>query len=147
MINSRNPNDLHPIVKGMFDEHFKECAQHGIDLLCTSTYRDVESQNVLFNQGRYGNPGRIITNARGGDSFHQWRCAYDVVPIVNGKPVWSTTGEAFKLWKQVGIMGTLCGLEWGGNWRTFKDYPHFQWTNGLTIEDFKAGKKLPAIQE
>jgi peptidoglycan LD-endopeptidase CwlK len=143
MINSRDIAELHPIVQGMCKEHLKECKEHGIDLIITSTYRDDESQKALFNQGRYGNPGKIVTNARPGESFHNWRCAYDVVPIVNGKPVWSTTGDSLKLWQQVGILGKLCGLEWAGDWKTFKEYPHFQWTNGLTIADFQAGKKLP----
>jgi len=144
MINSRDPNELHPIVRAMYFEHSKECKEHGIDLLLTSTYRDDEAQTALYNQGRFGNPGRIVTNAKAGDSFHNWRCAYDVVPIVNGKPNWSTATKAdVMLWTQIGILGKLCGLEWAGDWKTFKEYPHFQWTNGLTIADFKAGKRLP----
>lgn len=147
MINSRDPKELHPIVMGMWFEHEKECRQHGIDLLLTSTYRDHESQLALYRQGRFGNPGRIVTNAKPGDSFHNWRCAYDVVPLVNGKPQWDTdTTAGHALWMQVAILGKLCGLEWAGDWLTFKEYAHFQWTNGLSIADFKAGKKLPDVK-
>lgn len=141
MINSRDPYELHPIVRGMLEQHVKECEERGVDLLVTSTWRDGESQNALYNQGRT-KPGKIVTNAKPGQSWHNWRAAYDIVPLVNGKPVWGTAGDDLLLWKQVGLCGLLCGLEWGGLWKS-PDYPHFQFTAGLTIADMQAGKKLP----
>ncbi|MNF07556.1 hypothetical protein D3C80_2077580 [compost metagenome] len=34
------------------------------------------------------------------------------------------------------------GLEWGGNWKTFKDEPHYQlrpsWASGMTERDMLA---------
>jgi peptidoglycan L-alanyl-D-glutamate endopeptidase CwlK len=142
MKNSRSLDDLHPIVRAMCEQHLLECQQRGIDILVTSTLRDHEAQEKLYQQGRYGNPGLIVTNARGGDSWHNWGMAYDVVPLRHGKPVWGTTGQDLKLWTEVGILGKLCGLEWAGDWVRFREYPHFQYTGGLTLADMKAGRRL-----
>ena len=114
-----------------------ECKMSGIDILITSTYRDKESQEALYAKGRTA-PGNIVTNARGGQSFHNWRVAFDTVPIVNGKPVWDDN----QLWLSIGHIGTVCGLEWAGKWKKFKEMPHFQFTGGLTLKDFQAGKTL-----
>lgn len=141
MINSRKLEDLHPKVKKMVEEFIKKCDENGIDLLVTSTYRDHESQNALYAQGRTA-PGKKVTNAKGGQSWHNWRVAVDVVPLRNGKPVWGTSGADWELWEAVGNIGESVGLEWAGRWKTFKEYAHFQYTGGLTLADFQAGKTL-----
>jgi len=64
------------------------------------------------------------------------------VPLRAGKPVWGTSGEDGKLWQKVGEIGKSCGLEWAGDWKVFKEYPHFQYTGGLTVNDFIEGKML-----
>jgi peptidoglycan L-alanyl-D-glutamate endopeptidase CwlK len=143
MKNSRDLNDLHPTVRALARAHLAACEAAGIDLIITSTLRDNESQTALYNQGRYGNPGRIVTNARAGQSWHNWGLAYDVVPLRAGKPVWGTTGEDLELWERVGELGKACGLEWAGDWANFKEYPHFQYTAGLTLADMNAGRRLP----
>lgn len=141
MINSRNISDLLPQVQPLANAFIEKCKAEGIELLITSTYRDKESQAALFAQGRT-TPGKIVTNARAGQSFHNYRVAFDVVPLRNGKPVWDTNNENAVLWKRIGAIGVECGLEWAGNWRTFKEFPHFQFTGGLTLADFQAGKVL-----
>jgi peptidoglycan L-alanyl-D-glutamate endopeptidase CwlK len=102
--------------------------------LVTSTYRDHESQTALYNQGRT-TPGKVVTNAKAGQSWHNHRCALDVVPLVNGKAIWDDQA----VWKQIGEIGKSCGLEWAGDWKTFKEYPHFQYTGGLTIAQLQTG--------
>lgn len=141
MINSRKITDLHPRVAAMATRFITECEKRGIDLLVTSTYRDAESQDALYAQGRTV-PGKIVTKARAGQSWHNWRVAFDIVPLRAGKPVWGTNGPDGKLWETVGSIGESCGLEWAGRWKTFKEYAHFQYTGGLTLADFKAGKTL-----
>jgi len=136
MINSRNLDDLEPSTRALAHKFIKACHDVGIDLLVTSTYRDYESQNKLYAQGRTA-PGPRVTNARGGYSYHNFRVAFDVVPLMNGKPVWGTSGESGVLWKQVGAIGVSLGLEWAGNWKTFKEYPHFQYTGGKTLEYYR----------
>jgi peptidoglycan L-alanyl-D-glutamate endopeptidase CwlK len=143
MINSRKIEDLDPIVGAKAKELLDKCKAEGIDIMITSTYRDSESQNALYAQGRTA-PGSVVTNAKGGQSWHNWRVAFDVVPLRNGKPVWGTAGDDLKLWQRVGALGKSCGLEWAGDWKTFKEFPHFQYTGGFTLAQFQAGASLKA---
>jgi len=135
MINSRNLNDLLPEVKARVDKFIEACNHNGIDLLVTSTYRDNESQAQLYAQGRTA-PGKIVTNAGPGDSYHNYRCAIDVVPLLNGKPDWD---GSHPVWAEIGRLGKECGLEWAGDWKSFKELAHFQYTNGLTLAQLKEG--------
>lgn len=138
MINSRSLDDLLPQVRDKVEDFLALCKQDGIDLLVTSTYRDMESQNALYAQGRT-TPGNIVTNAKAGDSFHNWRCAVDVVPLVNGKPDWD---GSHPVWKQIGELGKQAGLEWAGEWHSFKELAHFQYTGGLTLAQLKSGSTI-----
>ena len=136
MINSRDLKDLDPYVAGLAKKFITACKKQGIDLLVTSTYRDNESQNALYAQGRT-KAGRIVTNAKAGQSFHNYRLAFDVVPIVNGKPQWND----FRTFQKIGAIGKSIGLDWAGDWKTFKELAHFQWTGGLSLAQLKAGKR------
>lgn len=138
MINSRKITELHPKVATMAMMFIAECKEEGIDLLVTSTFRDNESQEALYAQGRTM-PGKKVTNARGGQSFHNYRVAFDVVPIVNGKPVWDAKDP---LWQVIGAIGKSCGLEWAGDWKSFKEFPHFQYTGGLSLAEFQKGLRF-----
>lgn len=143
MINSRNIADLVPPCKERAEKFLNAAKDAGIDLIITSTYRDHESQAALFEQGRT-KPGAIVTNARPGQSWHNWRCAFDVVPIRNGKPVWSTNGPDGDLWRKVGELGESVGLEWAGRWTgKLREFAHFQYTGGLTLAELQSGK-VPA---
>lgn len=137
MINSRDIADLHPIVKALAEKFISECKKQGIDVLITSTYRDNESQNALYAQGRTTS-GAKVTNAKGGQSWHNWRCAFDFVPLVNGKAQWND----LELFNKCGVIAEQCGLEWAGRWKSFKELAHCQYTNGLSIADFQAGRTL-----
>jgi peptidoglycan L-alanyl-D-glutamate endopeptidase CwlK len=140
VINSRSLDDLLPPVRERAQALLTRSAEAGIDLLVTSTYRDMESQAALYAQGRT-RPGARVTNAKPGQSFHNWRIALDVVPLRQGKPVWGTTGEDGRLWQRIGEIGEACGLEWAGRWKKFREFPHFQFTAGLSIEQLRAGKQ------
>jgi peptidoglycan L-alanyl-D-glutamate endopeptidase CwlK len=138
MLNSRSLDDLIPPAKERVERFLGLCKDEGIDLLVTSTYRDHESQQALYEQGRT-TAGKVVTNAKAGDSWHNWRCAVDVVPMVNGKPNWD---GLHPVWDQIGQLGEKAGLEWAGRWRTFKELAHFQYTGGLTLTDLKEGKQI-----
>ena len=135
MITSRSINDLVPELQSLCIHFIEACHKAGIDLIITSTYRDFEAQDALYAQGRTTG-GKRVTNAKSGESMHNYRVAFDFVPLVNGKPCWDDT----KLFEHCGTIAELCGLEWGGRWKSFHDTPHCQWTNGLTLADFKSGK-------
>ena len=122
MINSRELTELHPRVAALALRLIEESKKQGIDLLITSTYRDIESQNALYRIGRNikgagvtkNRPmGNIVTNASGGQSFHNWRVAFDFVPIVAGKAMWNNLA----IFKTVGAIGKSLGLEWAGDWK------------------------------
>jgi len=138
MINSRSINDLHPYVAGLCEQFVEQCKDAGIDVIITSTYRDHEAQQALYNKGRT-TPGKKVTNAKPGRSFHNWRIAFDFVPIVNGKAMWNDIATFAKC----GNIAESVGLEWAGRWKSFKELAHCQYTGGLTLADFQSGKTLP----
>lgn len=142
MINSRNIQDLHPKVQVMANGMIEACNKAGFDILITSTYRDAEAQNALYAQGRT-KKGSIVTNAKAGESFHNYRLAFDIVPLRSGKPVWGTKGTDGKLWKDIAKIGKACGLEWAGDWKgKLQEMAHFQYTGGLTLVDLQNGKTI-----
>lgn len=135
MINSRKLEDLHPAVRKRVEAFLEAAKGEGITLLVTSTYRDFAAQQALYDQGRT-KPGNKVTNAKPGQSFHNFRCAVDVVPMRNGKPVWD---DKDPVWQEVGRLGEAAGLEWAGRWRKFREYPHFQYTAGATLKQLAEG--------
>jgi peptidoglycan L-alanyl-D-glutamate endopeptidase CwlK len=137
MINSRKLEDLHPKVEAMCRAFIAACRNEGIDVLITSTYRDNESQSALYAQGRTA-PGAKVTNAKAGQSYHNWRVAFDFVPIVAGKAQWSD----IKTFTRCGQIAESVGLEWAGRWKSFKELAHCQYTGGLTIKDLQNGKQI-----
>ena len=137
MINSRDLKDLHPIVQAKAQAFIHSCKKAGIDVLITSTYRDNESQNALYAQGRTS-PGQKVTNAKAGQSWHNYRVAFDFVPIVNGKAQWNDIG----LFAKCGEIAEAHGLEWAGRWKTFKEYAHCQYTGGKTLAQLQAGTQI-----
>jgi len=138
MINSCSLDDLVPPAKQRAQAFVEAAKAKGIDLLVTSTYRDNESQAALYAQGRT-TPGDVVTNAKPGQSWHNYRCALDVVALVNGKPIWNKKDP---IWQKIGEIGKSCGLEWAGDWKDFKEFPHFQYTGGLTIAQLQQGAKI-----
>ena len=137
MINSRDIKELHPKVADLCQLFLDKCKEQGIDVIITSTYRDKESQQALYDQGRT-KPGNIVTKAKPGQSFHNWRVAFDFVPVVNGKAQWND----ISLFKKCGEIAKSIGLEWAGDWKSFKEYAHCQYTSGLTLKDFQEGKNI-----
>lgn len=136
MINSRNLFDLHPFVRLKAEKFIEECRHQGITALITSTYRDSASQDALYAQGRTA-PGKIVTNAKAGQSFHNWRVAFDFVPVVNGKAQWNDLDTFTKC----GEIAESCGLEWAGRWKgKMREMAHCQYTGGLSLLDFQQGK-------
>lgn len=130
MINSRKISDLHPYVKGLCNKLIELCRNEGITIQVTSTLRDAEYQRYLYEKV----PGSTTTQLVGP---HGFGLAFDVALIINGKADWSNQ----KLWNRIGALGKSLGLEWGGDWKSIVDKPHFQYTQGLTGADLRAGKR------
>ena len=133
MISSRDLKELTPEVRAKAEQHVAKCLDFGITLLVYCTYRDSEAQLALYQQGRT-TPGKIVTNAKPGESYHNFRLAYDCVPVVNGKPVWDGSDP---IWAVVGRLGEEVGLEWAGRWRgKLKEVAHFQ-APGYVLADLR----------
>lgn len=146
---SRRIEDLHPITREKAQKLIEEARKQGIELLIYCTYRSPEEQLVLHMQGRlkeYGitvqqlnekrkqiglasisekEASTVVTNAKPWQSFHQYGLAFDCVPVDAGKPNWNNTAA----YQQVAKIADKLGLEWAGNWKTFKELPHFQDTD------------------
>ena len=113
---------LHPVMKLKVEAFIAEAHKEEIDLRITSTLRDMETQNILYSIGRIpGDKRGKVTNAKAGRSMHNYGFAVDVVEFINGKPDFNT-----KNWSKIGRLGKKHGLVWGGDWKNFKDRPHFQ---------------------
>lgn len=134
---SRRLGDLHRCVADMAHAFETKCAEQGLTVLIYCTYRDNAEQDELYAQGRT-KPGKIVTNARGGESFHNYRCAFDWVPVVGGKPQWDDKA----LYLKGGLIAESVGLEWAGRWTgKLKETAHCQYTGGATLADLRNGKR------
>jgi peptidoglycan LD-endopeptidase CwlK len=137
MKTSRDLSDLVPVVAAKASAFVGACRAAGIDVLITSTLRDHEAQDALYAQGRT-KPGHVVTNAKAGQSWHNYGCAFDFVPIINGKAAWDNVA----LFERCGAIAEACGLEWAGRWRRFNELAHCQYTGGLSLADLQSGKKV-----
>jgi len=137
MINSRKIDDLHPIVASKCRDFINKCDLEGIDVIIISTYRDLESQAQIYAQGRT-KPGKIVTKAKPGESYHNYKVAFDFVPIIYGKAQWNNT----ELFEKCGKIAESCGLEWAGRWKKFKEMAHCQYTQGISLKAFSKGMNI-----
>lgn len=129
---------IHSVVKESAIEMIKQAYKEGIFVQITSGYRSFAEQNKLYAQGRTA-PGKIVTNAKGGQSNHNYGLAIDYVLLsADGKKALWTVNEK---WRRVAQIGKSLGFLWGGDWKSFKDYPHLEMMGGLTISQLQAGKR------
>jgi peptidoglycan L-alanyl-D-glutamate endopeptidase CwlK len=129
---------LHPAIRERAKQFIQAAAKQGIFLRITSGLRTFDEQADLYAQGRTA-PGSIVTNAKPGSSYHNYGLAFDVVEIKDGKGLWDNPR-----WAQIGAMGKTFGFEWGGDWTSIKDLPHFQYPPGnnpsALLAQYNAGK-------
>jgi peptidoglycan L-alanyl-D-glutamate endopeptidase CwlK len=119
---SRKLSDLAPGYMSRFVQWLDACKSQGLDLLVTSTLRTMAEQDALYAIGRT-KPGKRVTNAKAGQSAHNYGLALDFVPIVDGKPEWSGKHSH---WQMAGSLAPTYGLEWAGTWTRFRELPHVQ---------------------
>jgi hypothetical protein len=138
---SRKLADLNIHVRNLAEQLILKCKEQGIVIIPVQTLRTIEEQNKLYAQGRTI-AGKIVTNAKGGASYHNYGLAFDVAVVENGKINWTPV-----LYDKVGEIGKSIGLEWGGDFKKIKDKPHFQYCFGLSIKDLLSGKRPPCISQ
>jgi hypothetical protein len=133
-ISETNINKLHPLVREKAREFVNRVEKElGIKLRVTSTLRTYAEQDKLYSQGRT-TKGSIVTNAKGGQSNHNFGTALDVVPIVNNKADWKTTTDT---WNKIAKVGKDLGFQWGGDWKGLVDKPHFEMQFGNSLAQLK----------
>lgn len=114
---------LHPKLRAIASKFINEVQKKlGYKLRIASGYRSIDEQNRLYAQGRT-TAGGIVTKAKGGSSYHNYGLAFDTYFTDNGK-----TNLVKTITPDVVAIGKSLGLEWGGDWKTIKDMPHFQLT-------------------
>jgi hypothetical protein len=113
---------LHPALAAAVRAAAADLAARGITIEVVQGLRSFEEQDALFAKGRT-QPGPIVTQARGGESNHNYGLAADLCPFVDGKPDWNAP---IAVWAAIGDAASRHGLEWGGQWKKFLDKPHVQ---------------------
>lgn len=122
---------LHPQVRYPFKTFIEECENtFNIVLRIVQGLRTIEEQNELYAQGRT-KPGKIVTNAKGDSSWHNFGMAIDITEIVGGKANWNCD------YKRLSLIADKYGLEWGGNFKSIVDKPHFQKDCGFTLKQIQ----------
>ena len=113
----------HPELQKKAEKLVSACRGQGLLIEIGECYRTVAEQDALYAKGRTA-PGSIVTNAKGSSysSHHQWGTAFDIYRN-DGTGAYNNSGGFFDL---VGTIGVKIGLEWGGNWTSPIDKPHFQ---------------------
>lgn len=106
-------------------------ARHGIEVKIISGTRSYAEQDALYAQGRT-KPGARVTNARGGYSNHNFGIAWDIGLFRQGRYLGDSPH-----YRECGEAGRSLGLEWGGDWKSFRDEPHFQVKSGLTLAQMR----------
>ncbi|WP_110926751.1 peptidoglycan-binding protein [Bacillus massiliglaciei] len=144
---------IHPVVKESALEMIRRAYAEGIYVQISAGYRSMTEQARLYGQGRlgytyqgvnYSNMAKpIVTNAEPGESYHNFGLAVDffIVSDDGRSAIWTVDSR----WRRVAAIGKELGFAWGGDWTSFKDYPHLEMTGGLTYRQLQAGQK-PALK-
>jgi peptidoglycan L-alanyl-D-glutamate endopeptidase CwlK len=111
---------LQPEVRPYARALVQSAASVGITIKIISGLRTYAEQDALYAKGRTAG-GSKVTNARAGYSNHNFGIAFDI-GVFEG----SSYKDESPKYKVVGALGVKLGLEWGGNWKTIVDEPHFQ---------------------
>lgn len=111
---------LHPELQKRAMAFLDAAKKDGWELRIVQSLRTFAEQDALYAQGRTKS-GEVVTNARGGQSLHNFGLAADFAPVVEGKISWNE--QHYRLF---GKWADVARLEWGGRWSRFKDLPHVQ---------------------
>ncbi|WP_269791089.1 M15 family metallopeptidase [Stenotrophomonas sp. Iso1] len=94
--------------------------QYSYEMVLVEGYRSPQRQAELMAGGK-------ATRAGAWQSCHQYGLGVDSAPIRDGKLQWNMddawTRRGYYLY---GELAEQAGLEWGGNWRSIKDYVHVE---------------------
>ena len=129
----KNLATLDPKARLIFQGFAQEAALIAEELGCEyrgiSGHRSWEEQDRLFTQRPK------VTNAAGGYSNHNFGIAMDF-GVFRGRVYLDSANPqlAEKVHKAVAMIACRHGLEWGGDWPKFRDFPHFEIETGLSMK-------------
>lgn len=140
MLNSRDLKDLRADVRANVEILLSLCRAQEMKVLITQTKRDNEYQAYLYAQGRT-RPGSIVTNSKT-TTFHGAGLAVDFCQNIKGAEY-----KEAAFFQNVAILAKHMGFSWGGDWKSFPDFPHLQWDNHgkYTTSMLRAGKTCPQM--
>jgi peptidoglycan L-alanyl-D-glutamate endopeptidase CwlK len=120
---------LHPQLHAPARKFVLAAAEQGVTIKLISGLRTYAEQDALYAKGRTA-PGPKVTNARAGYSNHNFGLAFDIGVFSGGKYL-----PESPIYKTVAHIGKWLGFEWGGDWASIKDEPHYQlrpkWAAGM----------------
>lgn len=125
----------------------QRAAREFMNVATTGTYRcqiisgtrSYKEQDELYKKGRWGNPGPRVTNARGGQSNHNFCIAWDIALFdSSGKYLTGANASEVQAYEDIAEMVDLSNLEWGGDWTSFKDRPHYQYETNMATSQVRA---------
>lgn len=145
---------LHPVVAEIATAFESEADRRGEDFLFTEGGRVSARQKALYNQpwdkkdndgdGLIDESDERVTNAKSGESLHEYGCALDFVPVTSDGHVAYGDIQGFT---RIAKLAKEFGFEWGGDWpKKYRDYPHLQYTGGYPLSAFKSGKAQELLQ-
>lgn len=107
----------------------------------TEALRTFATSDKYYAQGRT-KPGKIITNAPGGYSYHNYGLAFDFALVVdNVTTSWSVTadydGDKQADWMEFANELKKRGWRWGGDFKSISDKPHFEYTFGYSTKQLR----------
>ena len=100
----------------------------GIEARVISGTRTYAEQDALYRKGRYGDTSPIVTKARGGRSNHNFGIAWDIGVFLGGAYLGNSP-----LYARAAQVGKVQGIDWGGDWTSFVDQPHYELSTGMTL--------------
>lgn len=119
--------NLYPRLADKIRNMYVMLQGEGIEIRVVQGLRTWAEQDALYAQGRT-TPGKIVTNARGGFSWHNMGLAADLVPSQFGpgqpySPDWNSSHPA---WKRMEAVAVSLGLVSGASWIRLVDAPHVE---------------------
>jgi peptidoglycan L-alanyl-D-glutamate endopeptidase CwlK len=124
---------LQPRAQEMARAFLSRVRDGGVDARIISGTRTYAEQEALYRQGRWGNPGPIVTKAKGGRSNHNFGIAWDIGIFEDGRYLPESA-----LYDAAAQIGLVPGLEWGGDWKSFPDRPHYQLATTLQLAQIRS---------
>lgn len=124
-----------PFAEKMFNIYFNMYEKYGMRMRCTEGLRSYEKQQTLYDQGRKV-PGKILTNAKPGQSLHNFGLAADSC-FVGNDPFLDHSFNGAVMWEAFGNFVKMESLAWGRYIPGIDDLVHVENRYGMALGDLQ----------